>query len=180
MKKIIIAMAIVCASVMAQAAAVSWKTTNGSSGDSFGTQYVYAVLGSNFEAAIADLTTNGGAKFLSDYAIANTADSTLDYQTKLNARGGGSASTLLGNESKFALFVFTDGIAEGKLYQTTGVLDASGYLYEPPAQATTVMNLDKSSTSFATSGTIAAVPEPTSGLLMLVGLAGLALRRRRA
>ena len=34
--------------------------------------------------------------------------------------------------------------------------------------------------SFANSGTIASVPEPTSGLLMLVGLAGLALRRRRA
>lgn len=30
------------------------------------------------------------------------------------------------------------------------------------------------------SGTVANVPEPTSGLLMLVGLAGLALRRRRA
>ena len=34
--------------------------------------------------------------------------------------------------------------------------------------------------SFAATGTWAAVPEPTSGLLMLVGLAGLALRRRRA
>jgi hypothetical protein len=36
--------------------------------------------------------------------------------------------------------------------------------------------------SFAGAGwyTTAAVPEPTSGLLMLVGLAGLALRRRRA
>ncbi|MCR5413849.1 MAG: PEP-CTERM sorting domain-containing protein, partial [Kiritimatiellae bacterium] len=35
---------------------------------------------------------------------------------------------------------------------------------------------------FATAGNFktAAVPEPTSGLLMLLGVAGLALRRRRA
>ena len=180
MKKIIIAMAIVCASVLAQGAAVSWKTTNGNSGDSFNKQYVYAVLGSDYNAAIADLTTNGGAKFLSDYAIANTSDSSKNYQVQFNARGGGSASTLLGDESKFALFVFTDGIVEGNGYQTTGVLDVKDYLYEPPAQATSVLNLGASSSSFATSGTIASVPEPTSGLLMLVGLAGLALRRRRA
>ena len=35
-------------------------------------------------------------------------------------------------------------------------------------------------TSFKGDGWYTAVPEPTSGLLMLVGLAGLALRRRRA
>ena len=34
--------------------------------------------------------------------------------------------------------------------------------------------------TFAGAGWYTAVPEPTSGLLMLVGLAGLALRRRRA
>lgn len=40
--------------------------------------------------------------------------------------------------------------------------------------------LGLSASDFTNSGTIANVPEPTSGLLMLVGLAGLALRRRRA
>ena len=35
-------------------------------------------------------------------------------------------------------------------------------------------------TSYATAWSTAAVPEPTSGLLMLLGMAGLALRRRRA
>ena len=34
--------------------------------------------------------------------------------------------------------------------------------------------------TYATAGNFTAVPEPTSGLLMLLGIAGLALRRRRA
>ena len=55
--------------------------------------------------------------------------------------------------------------------------DVSGSFYEPPAAGTT---LGLSASDFTNSGTIANVPEPTSGLLMLVGLAGLALRRRRA
>ena len=180
MKKLIIAAAIVCAAAVTQAAQVSWAISNGASGDSFGKQYVYAVLGSNYDAAIADLTTNDGLKFLSDYAIANTDDASLNYQVALNARGGGNAPTVIGDETKFALFVFTDGITDGKTYQTTGLMDASAYLFEPPAQATSVLELGKSSSSFTTSGTIAAVPEPTSGLLLLLGMAGLALKRKRA
>ena len=41
---------------------------------------------------------------------------------------------------------------------------------------------DSFSTSFnyAASGTFTVVPEPTSGLMILLGLAGLALRRKQA
>ena len=41
-------------------------------------------------------------------------------------------------------------------------------------------NVFKGATSFGGAGWYTAVPEPTSGLLMLLGMAGLALRRKRA
>ncbi|MBQ6341074.1 MAG: PEP-CTERM sorting domain-containing protein [Kiritimatiellae bacterium] len=34
--------------------------------------------------------------------------------------------------------------------------------------------------TYATGGNFTAVPEPTSGLLLLLGMAGLALKRKRA
>ena len=42
------------------------------------------------------------------------------------------------------------------------------------------LNLFGDSTAAATAWTGAAVPEPTSGLLLLLGMAGLALKRKRA
>ena len=62
--------------------------------------------------------------------------------------------------------------------------DMSAKVYDPNNQESSpgAFNSVSAATilSSGTSANFAAVPEPTSGLLMLLGVAGLALRRRRA
>jgi len=174
MKKLVIAAAIVCVAAMSQAASIDWKMTNGSTGDSFNKVAIYMVAGANYSAAIANLTSEGGDDWINKYAIGKTAAGTA------NVRGGINTSTDIGEATSVAWFVFKDGIVEGKGYQTTGVKDVKDYLYTPPASVPGTYDLGVSSSSYTTTGTIAAVPEPTSGLLLLLGVAGMALRRRRA
>ena len=66
-----------------------------------------------------------------------------------------------------------DGAYEITYSGTSSTYDVVGM-----GTTTTIMNLVD--TTPYTAGQWTAVPEPTSGLLMLLGMAGLALRRRRA
>ena len=77
-------------------------------------------------------------------------------------------------------------------YDAATVADAKNYIVSAVASKTVAasgadialafgsMTGTTSANTFLNSSWHVAVPEPTSGLLMLVGLAGLALRRRRA
>ena len=61
--------------------------------------------------------------------------------------------------------------------------DMSALVYDPDNQESSSGTFNANAATMLSSGTsanFAAVPEPTSGLLMLLGVAGLALRRRRA
>ena len=184
MKKLVVAIVVTVVATISQAASIAWGFTN-EQGSSFANQFVYAVSASDYAAAILDLKENDGAKFLSDYNIPNT-DAGTDYQKKLNARGNASGGTALKEgDSQIALFVFKDGITDGKSYYTTGLIGDATYLYEDGQQATKTLALGTSASAFTTTGTIAKsggsedVPEPTSGLLLLVGGAMLALRRKQ-
>ena len=171
MKKLIIVSVAIGLAAISQAASIQWKLTN-ENPSAFASYTVYAVSASDYAAAIADLTTNDGAKFMSDYFLEGSSKA-------LNSRGGGSSGVAMkGSDTQFALFIFKEGIVDGKDYYTTGLVGSSDYTYTPPEQAAATLELGTSAAVFTTTGTIA--PEPTSGLLMLLGMAGLALKRKRA
>lgn len=176
MRKMMIMLGAIALAAVTQAASVDWKVTYAGQGATWAANgaTVMAFAGSDYDAIVKLVTVTG-----SETLAADLAGYSLTSGTFSNNRGSAyiSTSTTDAPNSMFWM-IFADGSTEaGKSVLWTAATDVSANLYEPPASGT---QLGLTATSFANSGTIASVPEPTSGLLMLVGLAGLALRRRRA
>ena len=179
MQKIMIIVAVVTMAFASNAASFIWKTaTTGKVYESgttttlaAGTAYLFADAGATTQAAIftalaggADVTTLGAldSSAISAGAIKTNAD-------PFTYGGDISAYLVVVNDDKFLITGTKDATAPEvgsatisfnvKTESQAAALDAAG--------------------GFKGAGWYAAVPEPTSGLLMLVGLAGLALRRGR-
>jgi hypothetical protein len=166
MKKIMMMAAIVALCTAANAATVSWKYTGSSDQEGY-SMYVFTSAVAEHYDTFADLI-NGNIDVGNVEAVTGR---TTSYQVKTRS----SESNSMGSSLYFVL-------VEGSSAETFkyGTVDVSSYKYDPAAQETSPGTLALTSANFTGSGTIGAVPEPTSGLLMLLGVAGLALRRRRA
>ena len=176
MKKLImfaVAIALACAG---QAASVDWSMSIAGQGATLAGNgaFVLAFAGSDYADIVKLVTVDGSDTLQADLAAKALATSSAVK----NNRGNATASGALENSPASVFWMmFSDGSYDGgKTVTWTAATDVSGSFYEPPASGTA---FGLNAASFANSGTIANVPEPTSGLLMLVGLAGLALRRRR-
>ena len=177
MKKLIVLAAAGALACAGQAASVSWSATLAGQGATLAgkSAFVLAFAGSDYADIVKLVTVDGSDTLQSDLA----AKALASPSSFVNARGSGNANGII-NDSPSSVFwmIFSDGSYDGgSAVKWTAATDVSANYYEPPATGTA---LALNAASFANSGTIASVPEPTSGLLMLVGLAGLALRRRRA
>ena len=181
MKKLLIAAAVAVLGIAANAAALNWLTygyINDGSADTDwitgGQAYLVQVTDSAIFAIADDLTVKGGS-------IVDSA--TLDGGSAAGAWNGTDA-LVDGTTYKFAVILTDQGTA-GTTPPTTGVYgvdDNSGALYNVVWNAATggTFEPDYATYGGASISTAVAAPEPTSGLLLLLGMAGLALKRKRA
>ncbi len=181
MKKLIMFAAVAALTCVGQAASVDWNVLVAGQGATWSgnSAYVMAFNGSDYAAVVKLLTVDGSDNMATDlgaYALSGGGKSQFAVSNNRgSAKASGQSAGVTGDTMFFV--VFTDGSMDaGSAISYTSATDISAYDYEAgsPSPGTFAIN------SFANSGTIAGVPEPTSGLLMLVGLAGLALRRKRA
>lgn len=172
MKKLILAVAIVCVAAVSNAAAVSWSITGvtDSPANAKAAGWVaYFMDGSTYSAFSALSADQVGA-----YAAANYTY----VATSVNARGvvsaGATSGSYSGGDSVSAyIVIFDSSDAASAEYYAVTALDTKTVPGSGNLQFTKAM-------SDTAGWTTTAVPEPTSGLLLLLGMAGLALKRKRA
>ena len=152
MKKILIMAAVIVAGIAANAASFKWTAGN-----------MYGSDGATKWTSTVNL-----------YAMVDSVATLVDSATAANgtvASKAFSSDTLAGG--KYYDFFFT--IEDGNKTFTSQSVNVG-------AQATSVATITFGNMATATQNASnwAAVPEPTSGLLLLLGMAGLALKRKRA
>lgn len=184
MKKLMILAVGAMLATVTNAAAVGWTLATGSGTTYANDAYQFFVIGQKGTDSIATITAllDAGSS-VDSYALGSgKIGSAGTGMTAANASGAtldagdytaffvlfDSASPTAG-ESKYVVVSGTSTLSKSIAATTASVTFASGNVSSMLSNASNWKSYGSSS-----------VPEPTSGLLMLLGVAGLALRRKRA
>jgi hypothetical protein len=188
MKKMMMAVAVICSAVAVQAASVSWTSNNKQFCDATGTpvtsmiggELVLVTLGASIDWSAATEITTAASGLNTTTLVLNqgTGNKTGRVTGQVNFTYTGSGSDFINNGDYLAL-MWKDATT-GDLSKL--VYTADGSEVEAVVQVSGLANNATALTGKAINftGNFAAVPEPTSGLLLLLGMAGLALRRKQS
>ena len=188
MKKLIVSFGAIAVGILANAASYSWSASEGRLFDGIGsaTSNRYEGMGYLFNA---DTVSQNAiiAAFISDAGVTATLESALTTGTFSGGRASVSDAFTGPNSAFSAYFVVLGQDADGNdaIYISDEV--TANYQTVGESDVTFGQQNDYSSIGFkdayagySSAGWYTAVPEPTSGLLMLLGVASLALKRKRA
>jgi len=182
MKKLIVALAMVAFAACAQAAIVNWGTSavsfNGTTLTSKNVSLYIVGVGGAADTLVDTRSTLANPPVNKGKILAGTGSGQSSYDYNSTIAGGAlwnSDSGDLGRQY-YMVLTYNDGTKD---YTYTSSAVASSGLSSTSLGTVSFTFTDTIKAS-GTDGWVASVPEPTSGLLMLLGFAGLALRRRRA
>ena len=184
MKKLMMALAVVACAAAAQAAVVNWSSTAVAfNGTKLGNQTVqlYLVGVGGADDILFDTRTTANAPAVNKGKLASDAGSgqaSYDYNSK-NVAGGDflTAGGADAGRQYYMVITYNDGTKDYKY--TSSAVASTGLSATAPGTVAFTFT-DAVSTTPGAKDAWVAVPEPTSGLLMLLGFAGLALKRKRA
>ena len=194
MKKLMMAFAVVACAAAVQASTVKWNVGNIYTVDAegaatttkaaSGAYYVMCFFADSAGAATAKeisisdalaAATSGNAASLSSYAIYEGTTTGVGKFASSNYDGNWGADKTI---SIYAL-VFNDDTAAEATYVAANAA-ATSYTFADSAEDKSLSVSMASATWSAIGSSPTPIPEPTSGLFLLFGVAGLALLRKRA